>query len=177
MRILKKNQISEISKLLLDGFVGVLPTDTVYGLHCLAHEDTLVKRIHDIKGEDYDKPLIVLISDYTDLVKFNVDLNEYENEIAKKYWPGHNTLIFTAKDGTTKSFRIPQDSFLTEVLKVTGPLVSTSANIHGKPQSNSINEACDYFGVTVDFYVDGGNLNNPPSSIYKIEGNNLIKLR
>lgn len=175
--ILKKSDIQEIIKLLKDGKIGILPTDTVYGIHCLSSNKDQVDKIHILKKEDVSIPLITLIDNVKYLSDFGVEIRAFEKDSISKYWPGTNTLIFITKEGGTKSFRIPSDDFLISILKETGPLVSTSANTHGGPTCLNIKGAIKYFGDGVDFYVDGGNLNSPPSNIYRIEKGSIIKIR
>ncbi len=75
------------------------------------------------------------------------------------------------------SFRFPKDKFLIEIMNKTGPLISTSANLHGRPHAMNIQQAFEYFGSSIDFYVNGGDLNNEPSSIYNIFDGRLEKIR
>ncbi len=167
--VVGKKEKEKIIDFLKSGGVCVLPTDTVYGLHCLASNKKGIEKIHLLKKEEKDKPLINLISDKKDVSGFGIKVGESEKIIIDKYWPGPNTIIFGKNDGSTVSFRVPADKFLIEIIKRTGPLVSTSANIHGYPPAKNVDEAIEYFGDEIDLYVDGGNLGNPPSSIYKIE--------
>ena len=177
MNILNKENIDEIVSVLNEGKICVLPTDTVYGLHCLAFDNKGIEKIHLLKKEDLNKPLINLISCKEDIKRFGISLNDIDNNIVDNYWPGPNTVIFKKDNGDTVSFRLPNDSFLISILEKTGPLVSTSANIHGLPSACDIEEASNYFEDNVDLYIDGGILNNPPSSIFKIEGGNIDKIR
>jgi len=174
---LTTKDIDQIASLLLEGKVGVLPTDTIYGLHCVANDPVLIKKIYDLKKLSDNTPLITLISDEKELEQFGVEIGEFEKELMKKYWPGPNTLIFDTKGGDTRSFRLPKNDFLLAVLKKSGSLISTSANINKMPFSKNVNQAVVYFGDKVDFYVDGGEEDNPPSSIYKISKGELTKIR
>jgi len=175
--ILSTDKISQIADLLLTKKIGVLPTDTIYGIHCLAKDSDLFEKIIDIKGKDKNTPMITLISDIKDLVNYDVNIDAFAQEQINTFWPGPNTLIFETSTGETKSFRFPKNEFLIEVLNKTGPLISTSANLHGKPHSIDVTQAIEYFGDTIDFYVDGGVLNNASSSIYKIIKGSVEKIR
>jgi tRNA A37 threonylcarbamoyladenosine synthetase subunit TsaC/SUA5/YrdC len=65
--------------------------------------------------------------------------------------------------------RIPAQSEIAELLQKTGPLITSSANHPGEPTANAVDEARKYFGDTVDFYVDGGDLSDhKPSTIIRI---------
>lgn len=172
MDLFKTNQIAEISRLLINKKIGVMPTDTIYGIHCLAKDNQLINKIYQIKQRATDVPLITVISKIEDLDQFGIKLNKYEQKITEELWPGPNTLIFNER-----SFRLPDNDFLASILNSTGPLISTSANLHKRPHSKTVEEAINYFGENIDFYVDGGELNNPPSSVYKISDDSLIKIR
>lgn len=170
--ILKIAQIEQIAREILNKKIAVLPTDTIYGLHCLALEQSLINRIYELKQRPEKMPLITLISDISDLDNLGISLNNFEKDQTSKYWPGPNTLIINER-----SFRLPNNEFLNKLLQFTGPLVSTSANLHGQPNAKNVQEAQNYFGDGVDLYVDNGELNNPPSSIYKIEKDFVTKIR
>jgi L-threonylcarbamoyladenylate synthase len=169
--------IDQIVMLLKEGKIGVLPTDTIYGLHCSATRQGLIDKVSDLKGREKIIPMITLISSEDEVSSLGIEVGELEKELMRKYWPGPNTFIFDAQDGSTKSFRLPKNNFLTSVLRETGPLISTSANPHEMPVSKDVNQAVNYFGEKVDFYVDGGVLDNPPSSIYKISKGLVTKIR
>jgi diadenosine tetraphosphate (Ap4A) HIT family hydrolase len=78
-------------------------------------------------------------------------------------------LSYLRQDTGRQGFRVVADERVRKVLEKTGPLVTSSANLPGAEPSNTIEEAFNYFGDTVDFYVDGGNrAGQPPSTIAKI---------
>jgi len=170
-----RTEIKKIVRLFLENKIGIMPTDTVYGLHCLAGNKELHKKIAELKGRSESMPYIYLIPRGYDIESFDIvgDFSEHMN----KYWPGPNTIVFPIRDGSTVALRVPNNDFLQEILEETGPLVSTSANPHKKMPARDVLTAKEYFGERVDFYVDGGRLDNPPSSIYKIVNNTLTKLR
>lgn len=175
--ILSIQDINKIAELLNSDAIGVMPTDTIYGLHCKALSKDLTDKIYEIKKRPASSPCITLISSIKDLDMFNLRIGEYEEFLISKYWPGPNTLIFNTTKGASQSFRLPNKEYLLKVLGLTGPLVSTSANVHKKPYAKSIKEAQDYFGEKVDFYVDAGYIEGRASNVYKVENGTLIKIR
>jgi L-threonylcarbamoyladenylate synthase len=93
----------------------------------------------------------------------------------EQFWPGAISVeiphaIDYLNQGTGRqAMRIPADADLRELLLATGPLQTTSANASGEPVANTVQEAEAYFGDSVDFYVDGGNLaGRPPSTIIRV---------
>lgn len=173
-------------KILLNGGIAVLPTDTIYGIHCLATNKGAVERIYDLKGRDRAKPFIILISSLDDLKSYGVTVDKKLSELLANYWPGPNSIIlpvtasrFAYLHRGTKSlaFRLPAYKPLLTLLTQTGPLVSTSANPSSKTPASDIKQSQAYFGKSVDFYLDAGVLNNLPSRVFKLDMNQLIPVR
>lgn len=173
---------AKISSILNEGGVGVIPTDTLYGLAARTHDVTAVERIYQIKGRDESKPLIILISAIEDLGEFGVELDASLLKKLKEYWPGTNSIILPCRfeewsylhRGTqTLAFRMPDDGWLQSLLELSGPLVAPSANPQAKQPARSLAQAKEYFGESVDFYVDGGEVDAAPSQLYKLEGGRL----
>jgi len=175
--IIKMVEVDKIAGFLKASKIGVLPTDTIYGLHGLADNTGCFDRIYELKKRPPDMPFISLISSLSDLDRYHIVLSHKEQEMIKQFWPGPNTLIFLDDQKNTRSFRLPRNDFLQAVIKLTGPLISTSANLHGQSAAKDLLQCQETFGQEVDFYVDGGVLDNPPSSIYKTENGEVIKLR
>lgn len=177
--------LQSIIKPLKNGQVAVLPTDTIYGIVGLARNPVVVKKIYKLRKRSSDKPFIILISSIDDLEQFNVRLTDAQIEFLQKNWPNPLSVIFPCKSeefkylhrGTNSlAFRIPQDEKLLSLLKLTGPLVAPSANFEGEKPSENINQAKKYFGDSVDFYIDGGNLLSVPSTIIEFNDESKIKV-
>lgn len=165
-------------KIIKNGGIGILPTDTLYGLVGSALNKKTVERIHKVRKRELDKPFILLISSLSDLATFGVKLNERTKNLLKKLWPGPVSVIlpcdnkkffYLHRGAKTLAFRLPKSELLHEFLRKTGPLVAPSANISGMPPALTISEARKYFGDKVDFYFDIGKLSNPPSSLVEIK--------
>ena len=179
-------ELRDVAELLMQGGVGVLPTDTLYGLVGSALDPDVVARIYDLKERDPEKPLIVLISDIEQLESFGVVLSDEIEDMLGAYWPGPNTLILPTVDeqfsyidrGTGAiAFRLPASEELRDLIREVGPLVAPSANKEGMPPARNTDEAKQYFGTDVDFYVDGGDLDNKPSTIIAFDGDEVITVR
>ncbi|MDO8520515.1 MAG: L-threonylcarbamoyladenylate synthase [bacterium] len=191
----------DVADMLKNGGVGVLPTDTLYGLVGSALFPDAVARIYELKERGPDKPLIVLIADIEDLEQFGVVLSEKlvgvvrrvppkadlsSRGLLESYWPGPHSIILPIIDDTFEylsrgtdsiAFRLPDKEDLRALLRETGPLVAPSANVEGKPPARTIEEAQKYFGDDVDFYVDGGELAGKPSTILLLEGEKVRMIR
>ena len=139
-------------KPLKSGLPIIFPTDTLPAIRCLPK---FSKIIYEFKKRDKNKPLILMGSEYRQLINYvhEAAKEDYEN-IASKYWPGaltvvipsseKQTRILTSKD-LTLGLRIPNLHIAQSLLKETGPLLTSSANISGF--SGSITAE----GVALDF--------------------------
>ena len=178
-----KSMDKKIIDILKKGGIGVLPTDTIYGLVGLALDKEAVERIYKVRKRDSRKPFIILINSLKDLDIFSVKINGRTEDFLKKIWPGPVSVIlpisderqetkdkfrYLHRDTGTLAFRLPKNFAFRTILKKTGPLVAPSANIAGQPSAFIIKEAKKYFGGSVDFYVDGGKLNNNSSSLVEV---------
>lgn len=166
-----------------NGGVGVLPTDTLYGLVGSALNVDTVDRIYDLKQRNPDKPLIVLISDVAELEQFGIVTSDSLLERLRIYWPGPFTVILPTIDdqfeylhrGTNNiAFRLPDDVQLIDLISQTGPIVAPSANVEGMAPATNTDEARAYFGTDVDFYVEGEDLRGNPSTIISFDGDEVV---
>jgi len=171
------------------GEIGVLPTDTMYGLVGSALSKKVVERIYHVRERNPKKPFIILIDSVGRLADFGITLSgDSKNpllRILKKLWPDKITVILPCKSkkfeylhrGLNKlSFRIPDHARLRALLKKTGPLVAPSANPEGKPPAKTIKQAEDYFGAHINFYVDQRKLKDVPSTIIEIDDTGKVSL-
>jgi L-threonylcarbamoyladenylate synthase len=178
-RIVSLDQAIELLK---KGSVGVMPTDTVYGLVARAEDPSAVARMYALKDRNH-KPGTVIAASTDQLVALGVPENHIDK--VKKWWPNPlsvetplgDNLRYLHQDTGRQGFRVVADTTVRDVLEQTGPLATSSANHPGKPGSVTIQEAIDYFGDAVDFYVDGGDLTGrAPSTIIKITDDGRIEV-
>jgi L-threonylcarbamoyladenylate synthase len=174
----------QVIKLLKDGGVGFMPSDTIYGLSGRALHEQAVGRIYRLKQRDYDKPLIVLIATISQLNELNIDIRQ--TKTVDKYWPGQLTLICDApkthawlhRGTNTLAVRLTGHKTLRELIEKVGPIVSTSTNIQGGTPAGSVDEAQAYFGDKLDFYVDAGDLSgHQPSTLVRSVNGKLEVIR
>jgi len=164
----------DIFKIIKNGGIGVVPTDTLYGIVGSAFSKSAVERIYSAKGRTKQKPFIILISSLNDLKKFGIVLNKDQKSFLNDVWPGAVSVILSCKSKkfeylhrgkNSLAFRLPKKKKISAFLKKTGPLVAPSANPQGLIPAHTIGEAKDYFGSDMDFYVSGGLLDAKPSTI------------
>lgn len=167
---------SEVAELLKKGAVGVIPTDTVYGVVTPLLLPNSVERIYAVKARDLKKPVGTIL--INDPLQVSHIVDEKQLKKAQHYWPGPvsvvlpvtDDLLYAHKGFNSLPFRLPQHDELQRLVSQTGPLATSSANPAGEQPANTVEEALKYFGDTVDFYVDGGDLSySKPSKIIQID--------
>jgi len=176
-----------IVPILLESGIGVLPTDTLYGMVGRALDKKTVERIYKLRKRDLKKPMIVLISSLNDLKIFGIKLNSKQKKILAKFWPGKVSVVLDCsskkfehlhRGGKTLALRFPKDKNLISLLKKTGPLVVPSVNVVGEKPAEIFSEAKKYFGDKVDFYIDAGKMKSKPSTLVSLDRNgNITVLR
>lgn len=146
------------------GKLIVYPTETVYGIGTDIYNESAVKGLYIAKKRPFDMPLSVAVSDKAMLEKVAV-LNENADKLIKAFLPGPLTIIIKKQDDvpdivTSSSqkvgIRIPDNRFALELIRRTGPIVATSANLHSHPDAVDVNSAITDFGDSVDTYIDAG---------------------
>jgi len=163
--------IHSIAGSLRRGQVAVLPTDTIYGLSCLADDSAAVRRIYRLKKRSAHKPLIILVSSVGMLKKY-VFLSKKQAVILKKIWgPGSRptTVILKhrgrlAPELTASSdglaVRLPKSELLIKIVRaVKKPLVSTSLNLSGEESVRDLKRLAEIFplpGQKPDLVLDNG---------------------
>ena len=139
-------------KTLKSGLPIIFPTDTLPAIGCLPKFSDV---IYDNKKRDRNKPLILMGSEHEQLIDYVHESakKDYEN-IASKYWPGALTMVIPASEKQTKiltsndltlGLRIPNSYMAQSLMKETGPLLTSSANISGFKGSTTVE------GIALDF--------------------------
>ena len=139
-------------KTLKSGLPIIFPTDTLPAIGCLPKFSNI---IYEFKKRDRDKPLILMGSEHKQLIDYVHESakEDYEN-IASKYWPGALTMVIPASekqtsiltsDDLTIGLRIPNSHMAQSLIRETGPLLTSSANISGFKGSITVE------GIFIDF--------------------------
>lgn len=172
MIVFPDNSSPKLAEMINDGAIGVLLTDTLYGIVAKADNEVAVTRVYDVKSRTDSKPPIVLIGDVSQMYD---PLPQGIDETIEGRWPGKNSIIVPSpsapewlKRGSSGvAYRLPDNAALRNLLRSTGPLIAPSANPEGGKPARSVGEAEGYFGEAVDFYVDGGvAFDSEPSALY-----------
>jgi len=170
--------LSNITKILDDGGVCILPTETVYGIACHADNVEAIDRIYAIKGRGFDKPLAVCVHDMTAAQKL-ARFDRVSEQLADKFWPGSLTLVLPVEkktldkrcyQGETIALRCP-DIGWRESFSL--PLALTSANKSGEPAATTAQTDLD-----VDVVLDAGpSREKVPSTILLVKDRKIKCLR
>ena len=168
-----------------NGGVIIFPTDTVYGIGCNPYDANAVKKIYEIKSREKIKSLPVLASSI-EIVKQISTIDEFTENIIKKYWPGPLTLILKLKDKNLKkslnledkiAVRIPNSECTLKLLNKCNLLVGTSANVSGDSSFTDPQE-CMKNVKNYDVFVDGGTITSKgESTIIEIENEKIRIIR
>lgn len=183
LKITKKNSgriLNEIIKILKNGGIVALPTDTVLGLIAIASDENAVKKIFAMKNRHLEKPISIFTPNIKEAEKHarvspknKKILNRLlESEVLEKtafVLPLKNTALKTAAaDGKTIGIRIPKDNLILEILKkIKEPLAQTSANLSGLPEAQNAREVIAYFKTSrskPDLVINGKIKPKIPSS-------------
>ncbi|WP_301322632.1 L-threonylcarbamoyladenylate synthase [Actinomadura rupiterrae] len=157
--------IAEAVSAVRRGELIVLPTDTVYGIGADAFTPSAVTGLLNAKGRGREMPPPVLVGSVRAATALIDDLGTYGQDLIDEFWPGALTLVCRANPnlmwdlGETKgtvAVRMPMDTLAVELLKETGPLAVSSANLSGQPAARDADEAESMLGDSVEVYLDGG---------------------
>jgi L-threonylcarbamoyladenylate synthase len=166
--------VGTVAAAIAAGEVAILPTDTVYGVGALPDR---ARAIFELKRRPLEKALPVLGAGIEQLHAV-AELGEAALDLAARAWPGPLTLVvpraraFTADlggtDPATVAVRVPRHPLALELLRRTGPLAVTSANLSGEPPAGTCGEAQSLWPGTP--CLDGGPCDGTPSTVVSLLG-------
>jgi tRNA threonylcarbamoyl adenosine modification protein (Sua5/YciO/YrdC/YwlC family) len=172
--------ITQAELALRRGELVVLPTDTVYGIAAEAFDPVAVDGLLKAKGRGRDMPPPVLVGTVRAAMALVMDLADTGKDLIDEFWPGGLTLVCRASPtlvwdlGETKgtvAVRMPLHQVALELLKKTGPLAVSSANVSGQPPATTADEAVAQLGDSVSVYLDAGPCpGDVPSTIVDLTG-------
>lgn len=147
---------------IINGAVGVVPTDTIFGIVASVSNEKALRRVHAIKGRPVEKRFIVLIGSMDQLSALGIVLNKTQQKTLRTIWPGpvsvditcDNTLSYLHAGQRSIAVRLPADEQLRKLITQSGPIIATSANISGQPTPSTIHEIKNQL-PGLDFYIDG----------------------
>ncbi len=149
---------------LSNGGLIVFPTDTVYGLAALPTKAEYIERLFIVKGRESTRAIAILLSSSAELENISSLPSDTALKLANRFWPGPLTLIVprhpdlpdVLSPNQTIGVRVPDHDIALELLRMTGPLGVTSANISGRENTNTAEEVMEQLDGRVHLVIDGG---------------------
>ncbi|MEZ5163632.1 MAG: L-threonylcarbamoyladenylate synthase [Fimbriimonadaceae bacterium] len=158
--------IREAARVIREGGVVVMPTETVYGLACHALNEKAVQRVYEIKGRPSDNPLIVHIADASWLPKVAREVSDLAKKLAAKYWPGPLTMVLPKQTSVpdlttggldTVAVRVPSHPVARRLIEEAGvPVAAPSANLFMALSPTSAQAVDAEISLEVPIILDGG---------------------
>ena len=154
------------AKIIQQGGLVAIPTETVYGLGANGLEESAVARIFLAKGRPQDNPLILHVAQPSDMEKFCHHIPAAAYALAEAFWPGPLTMVLPARDIVPKAttaglstvaVRCPDNAVTREIIRLSGvPIAAPSANISGKPSTTTAQHVLHDHNGKIEAIVDGG---------------------
>jgi L-threonylcarbamoyladenylate synthase len=160
---MRRVTVEEAAELIDKGGVVVYPTETVYGVGADAFNEDAVRRVYDVKGRPHERPVSVAVAEVSEIESV-ARLDEEARRFTKELLPGPVTPLVPRRDGVPDvvtagadlvGVRVPEDEVALGLLRETGPVTSTSANVSGEPSATRVGELGG-FGDRVDGVIDDG---------------------
>ena len=158
--------MEDAARIIREGGLVAVPTETVYGLAGNGLNESAVKEIYEVKGRPAVKPLSLMVPDESAMERYCEEVPPQAYQLAKRFWPGPLTIVLKAKPeipsivlagGTTVGLRCPDHPLTLELLRACGlPLAAPSANPSGEPSPKTADQVFAYFDGKIEAVIDGG---------------------
>ncbi len=156
--------VSRALEMLARGEIVAFPTDTVYGLGASAFSRAGIERLYEAKIRDPKKAIAVLLGDLDQAPLVSAGFSEAALRLAERFWPGALTLVVTRHPGLpaeisplpTVGLRIPDHDPVRGLIRRSGPLATTSANLSGGENPLTAQDVFAQLGEQVSLILDGG---------------------
>jgi len=160
------NTAALAAEIIKSGGLVALPTETVYGLGANGLDPAAVDKIFAAKGRPNDNPLILHISDASQIGLLCHDVPPSAYALAAAFWPGPLTMVLPAREIVPKrttgglstvAVRCPDSDVTREVIRLSGvPIAAPSANLSGKPSTTTAQHVRHDHHGNIDCIIDGG---------------------
>ncbi len=157
--------IAEAAAAVKSGGLVVMPTDTVYGIGADAFDSAAVTALLAAKGRGRDMPVGVLVGSWHTIEGLVYAVPAAARELIRAFWPGALSLVVRQAPSLqwdlgdangTVMLRMPLHPVALELLRQTGPMAVSSANVSGRPAAGTAEDAREQLGDQVQVYLDGG---------------------
>lgn len=154
------------AKIIREGGLVGIPTETVYGLGADGLNEAAVAKIFEVKGRPQDNPLILHVTGAEQIELFCQDIPQAAYRLAEAFWPGPLTMVLPARDIvprrttaglSTVAVRCPDSEVTREIIRLAGvPIAAPSANTSGKPSTTTAQHVLHDHDGKIEAIVDGG---------------------
>lgn len=167
----------DLCKRLQDGQVGIVPTETVYGLVCLAGNEDARKRICELKARDGHRPMQFLIDNIDHCSWLDVEVSPHLRLLADAFWPGPLTVVITNKGGEFVGIRVPRNDFICNMISQLGSaLTATSANVSGEDPEDHLRRGFDGLNGEPDFALLSGRGKGIASTVLRLHSDGTYEI-
>ena len=169
MDTLISNDLAKAAKLLKNGSVVGVPTETVYGLGASIYNANAIDYIFELKKRPRTNPLIVHISSIDQLSEITTEFPELAQRLATTFWPGSLTMVLPKSDQipnhitankSTVAVRIPNHPIFLDLINLAGPIAAPSANPYERISPTTSAHVANYFPKGLPLIVEGGACKN-----------------
>ena len=182
------NELEEVTNVLKNDGLVVLPTETVYGIAANSYSEDACKKIYLAKNRKADNPLIVHVANKEMINDVAFIQNDIEQKLIDNFMPGPFTIILKKNDKICKvassnmdtiGVRMPDNKIIRTVIEKSNlPLAAPSANVSGRPSGTNIEDIKEELNEKIDIFVDGGQSKiGIESTVVKVENGKVIILR
>jgi L-threonylcarbamoyladenylate synthase len=181
-----------------DGLL-VYPTETLYALGANPFSEKAIRKLFEVKKRPLNIPISVAVSDL-EMMRDVAEVSEIAEKMVKHFLPGPLTLLMKKKAQFPRiltsgsdiiGIRIPKHEAALKIIKETGPITATSANLHGQPDPKNLDETVVQLGEKVALYIDCGecefqnpstivDVSTPSAKIIRkgvIPGDNILSIK
>lgn len=156
--------IEQALALLKAGELVAFPTDTVYGLGADAFNVQAIERLYQVKEREITKAIAILIGEQAHLQQVIAEMTPLAARLSERFWPGPLTLVVPSHPRLppnlsplpTIGVRMPNHPIALELLRRSGPLAVTSANLSGAPSTVTAEEVYAQLQGRLPIILDGG---------------------
>lgn len=184
----EEKDMKKLGEIIAAGGLVAFPTETVYGLGASAFDENAASMIYAAKGRPSDNPLIVHISDYSELDTVVREIPKGAELLFSHFSPGPLTVIMKKADTLAKTVtagldtvavRIPSNPVARALIKASGvPIAAPSANISGKPSPTTAKHVIADMDGKIDAVIDGADCDvGVESTIIDMTGDKPVMLR
>ena len=183
-----EESIALAARLLTQGELVALPTETVYGIAADARNGAAVRKIFEAKGRPQDNPLIVHICGMEMLQGIVAQVPDRAKKLAAAFWPGPLTMVMprgpevsdvTCAGLDTVGVRMPSHPVVQAVIRASGvAFAAPSANLSGKPSPTNAQDTLADMDGRLPLILDGGESSvGVESTVVSVAGERPVLLR